>query len=382
MRILFWSVSFWPDIGGVGVLAAKLLPALRGRGYEFVVVSWQSSPDLPAKELFKGIPVYRFPFWRSYNNVDEVMEIRQHVTQLKRTFAPNLVHINAVSPSDFFHWTTANSHPVPLLATLHGQWEDQLDSIIRSTLRNADWVVGSSAAILRRGQRLVPDITPRSSVIHNALEEPALLPEPLPFHPPRVLCLGRLVFYKGFDLALTAFASIVQRFPQARLVIAGDGPMRADLERQAAELGLTGAVAFVGWVAPDKVLALINSVTMVVLPSWGEGLPVVALEAAFMARPVVAMRVGGLPEIVIHQQTGLLIEGAVHPQTEILLNREDSTGLTQAISFLLEHPDMATQMGQAARQRVREDFSFERCVDAYDALYQQLAKEARREVSS
>lgn len=61
-RVLFWSERFWPTIGGVGISASKLLPALQARGYEFVVVTLKDYFDLPEEDCFKGIPVYRFPF--------------------------------------------------------------------------------------------------------------------------------------------------------------------------------------------------------------------------------------------------------------------------------------------------------------------------------
>lgn len=366
MRVLFWSGTFWPNVGGVEVLATKLLVALREHGYEFRVVTPLRDPALPMTDHYEGIPVHRLPFAVDANNIDQVMRLRQRITKLKREFAPHLIHINAVSMSDFFHLTTASAHPAPLLVTLHGQWEDQLDSVVGHTLRNATWVVGSSVAILQRGQKLTPGVATRSSIIPNAVETPTVLPQPLPRHEPRVLCLGRLVWYKGFDLAIYAFALVTKRFPQARLIIAGDGPMRTDLERQAAELDLTHAVEFIGQVAPENVLHLINSVNMLVLPSWGEGLPVVALEAALMARPLVATRVGGLPEIVEHGKTGWLIE------------RNDGEGLAEAISFLLGHYESATQMGCAARRQVQKTFSFERCVTAYDTLYQQLTSSLRQ----
>ena len=370
MRILFWSEMFWPYIGGVEVLAAKLLPALRERGYEFVVVTRRDSLDLLEEERFKGIPVYRFPFWTAFmdNSLNRVMAVRQQVAKLKRTFAPHLIHVNSFGPSVLFHLDTARAHSAPLLVTLHGdryKQDTRSDTLLEKTLRSADWVTGCSAAVVEYGRQLVPDFTPHSSLIYNGLETPPLRPESLPPNPPQLLCLGRLVPEKGFDLALTALASLIERFPHIRLVIAGDGPGRTGLEQQAAKLGLTHVVDFVGWVAPDKVPALINTATVVVMPSWREGLPLVALEAALMARPVVATRVGGLLEVVVHQQTGLLVE------------QEDSHGLAEAIASLLDHPETATEMGQAARQRAQKVFSWKQCVDAYDALYQKLITEAR-----
>src|SRR5438093_12924190 len=121
-------------------------------------------------------------------------------------------------------------------------------------LRVADWVTGKAAAVLAQARQFAPEITSRSSVIHNGLEVPALLPQPLPTDAPRLLCLGRLAFQKGFDVALTAFASITDHFPRASLIVAGDGPERSSLEHRVAELGLANVVQFMGWVSPHEVL--------------------------------------------------------------------------------------------------------------------------------
>jgi glycogen(starch) synthase len=364
MRVLFWSGTFLPQIGGVEVLAAKLLPALRDRGYEYTVLAPKSHPDLPDEGCYNGIPVYRVPFYNDLNqrSIDHVVGTRQKVSKLKRSFAPNLVHINAVGVENFFHLSTADAHRAPVLVTLHGKWKSPADTIVGHTLRDADWVVGCSEAILEEGRRLVPEIACRSSVIHNGVEAPLLSAAPLSFDPPRLLCLGRLAPEKGFDLALEAFGIIVHLFPRARLLIAGDGAARNELERQAARQGISHAVEFIGWVAPERVPALINGATIVVMPSREDSLPLVALEAARMARPVVATRVGGLPEIVVHQESGLLVD------------KDDSTGLAHAIAFLIDNPDAAVRMGKAARRRAETVFSWEKHVNAYDALYKQLIR--------
>ncbi len=364
MRILFWSETFWPRVGGVENLAARLLPALRARGHEFVVVTWENT-KIPDEILYLGIPVYRFPFFSGgqQDGLSPMIEYRRQVTKLKRDFAPELVHINSYGPSVLFHLNTTSVHHAPALVTLHQMLPDDPvghDTLLGDLLRNADWVTACSTAVLVHTRQLVSEIIPRSSLICNALEVPTFHPQPLSFDPPRLLFLGRLVAEKGSDLALTAFAAIFDRFPTARLVIAGDGPERGKLERQTIELGLISSVEFVGSVPPEKVPHLINEATLVVIPSRLEGFGLVALEAALMARPVVATRVGGLPEVVVHERTGFLIES------------ENSAALAQAITGLLEQPERARQMGQAARRRAKEVFSWERYVNAYDALYQQL----------
>jgi glycogen(starch) synthase len=368
MRVLFWQELFWPHMGGVEVLATKLLSALQRRGYEIIVVTRQDSPDLPKEANYQGIPVYRYPFWPVLmgGQLTQMIELRAQVAKLKRAFAPDLVHINSFGPSAMLHCDTASAHSAPLLVTLHtihppiNAGSLGRDGLFGRTLRTANWVTCVSNAVFVHWCRLVPEISACSSVVYNGLVPPALCPEPLPTDPLRLLCLGRLHPDKGFDLALKAFAQVVDHFPNANLIIAGDGEERPVLEDHVAELGLKNVVEFIGWVTPDKAFELMNAATVVVMPSRSEGLPTVALEAGLMARPVVATRVGGVPEIVVEQETGLLVDTG------------DWRALAEAIEFLLAHPEVATQLGQAARRRIKTLFSFERYVDAYDALYRKL----------
>ena len=373
MRVLFWSDLFWPYIGGSEIFAAKLLLALRER-HDFVVVTRQDSPDLPPEDSYDGVPVYRLPFCTAMASGDlgQMMALRKQVANLKRNFAPDLIHIHNFGPSILFHHETADAHPTSMLFTVQMEISPYKkagpDTLMERTLRAADWVNCVSSETLAQVRQRVPETIPRSSVVFNGLHVSPALPPALPLEPPTLLCLGRLQRQKGFDLALSALASIIDRFPATHLIIAGDGPERGSLERQVADLNLTGAVDFVGWISPDNVLALIGSVSMVIMPSRYEGLPLVGLEAALMARPIVASRISGLSEIVLHEKTGLLIQP------------EDTEGLADAIVFLLAHPEAAVQMGRAGRSRVQELFSWEHCVEAYDTLYRKLGKPEQRAV--
>ena len=176
MRVLFWSSAFWPVIGGIEVRTATLLPALQERGYEFIVVTGQSSPDFPLEARFQGIPVYRFPFWENQKNVDELLMIRQQVAQLKRSFAPDLVHRNGIGADSLFYLATANVQPAPLLVTICNDLRVQRleqDTVVGRLLRSADWVNSVSAAALTQARQLAPEIIPHSSVIHNGLRVPS-----------------------------------------------------------------------------------------------------------------------------------------------------------------------------------------------------------------
>ena len=117
---------------------------------------------------------------------------------------------------------------------------------------------------------------------------------------------------------------------------------------------------------PEKVAALLNGATIVVMPSHREGLPTVALEAALMARPVLGTYVGGFPEVVLHQKTGWLVAPG------------DQNALAEGLLLLLDQPRMAIAFGEAARRRAQEIFSFKSYVDSYEELYCRLISQARQ----
>jgi len=366
MKVLFWSNLFWPYIGGAEYFGGKLVSALHERGYEFIVLTSHDHLDLPDETDYHGVQIYRLPFLKALRAGDASQFIRtcRRVKELKSKFKPDLILLNGVSSSTLFHRRTLDVHPAPVLVRLNHQLlPNQFagsGTLLSETLRSAAWVTCVSSAVLGQTKQLVPEISARSSVIYNGLEVPAFPPEPLSFDPPRLLCLGRLVPAKGFDLALNALASIIKRYPDIQMLIAGDGPSRPQLEQQAAQLGLSTAVEFVGWVEPENVLALINRATLVLMPSQDEGLPTVALQAALMGRPVVATRVGGIMEAVAHQQTGLLIKN------------DDGDGIEGAIASLLSDSSLATRMGAAGRERAQKLFGWQRCVDEYDTLFKRL----------
>jgi glycogen(starch) synthase len=204
-------------------------------------------------------------------------------------------------------------------------------------------------------------------VIHNGVDDPGLPSLPLPFSPPHVLCVGRLVRQKAFDVVIDAMPELRRDHPALRLTIVGDGESRAELEEQARRLGVASSVTFAGSLARASVFAVLNRATMVVMPSRGaEGLPLVALESALVARPIVATRSGGLSEAVVDGRTGFLVESG------------DQRALEAAINRILHDPALATRLGRAGQEQVLKVFSSAAHVARYDALYRTLTESLRR----
>jgi glycogen(starch) synthase len=370
MRVLYWTREFFPAIGGIEELSRQALPAFQKRNYELLVVAAHGTHNLPDVTSFNGIPVHRFHFQEALGRRDPraILAGQHQVAQLKKSFNPDLVHVHFGDPCGYFHVTTASVHPAPSLVTVHTMvgYPTGPDTVVGRLLGRAAWVAGVSEASLTEIRRAVPATIERSSVIYNGLDLPALAPRPLDFDQPCILCLGRAVRDKGFDLALAAFADVRKRFPKSRLIIAGDGLARAALERQTLALELADAVEFLGWVEPEAVPALINRATIVVVPSrCQDSFPLVALQAAQMAKPVVAARVGGLPEAVVDRATGVLVD------------KEDPHQLADAINSLLQHAETAREYGTSGRARAQRLFSLTRYIDAYDSLYQQLVNGTR-----
>jgi glycosyltransferase involved in cell wall biosynthesis len=187
-------------------------------------------------------------------------------------------------------------------------------------------------------------------------------PEPAPYagSEPRLLAIGRLVPIKGLDVLLDSVARARREVPGLTLELAGDGPLRAELEAQVARLGLDGAVTFHGRVWP--VAPLLVTAAAVAIPSRGEGFGMVALEAMERGRAVVASRVGGLPEIVEDGATGLLVPP------------EDPEALAAALVSVLGDLDRARALGAAGRARAVAEFPAERPADELDRLYRELLR--------
>jgi glycosyltransferase involved in cell wall biosynthesis len=157
---------------------------------------------------------------------------------------------------------------------------------------------------------------------------------------------------------LRAFAQVGD--PRTVMVIAGDGPCRAELESAVSTLGLDGRVRFLG--ERKDVPRILAALDVFVLSSLGEGISNTILEAMGTGLPVIATRVGGNPELVSDGVTGLLVE----PRSP--------AAFAAAIRQYVDDPRRAAEHGRAARELALSTFSLDRMVDAYGQLYSRLLR--------
>lgn len=359
--ILWWQESFSSRRGGVQIVAERLLRGLRDRGHRIAIVA---GGDAPGVAVWEDLPVLRFPFWQALRtgDLEAIARLRGEIARLDHDLAPDLLHVNGLGPSAFFHPAGR-----PRLLALHSSniLGEAADTLVRHALERAAWVTACSQALLETACAAAPSIAGRASVVHNAADLPDRAPGPFPAVP-RVLCLGTLGPHKGLDLAIRALPALRDRFPAVRLILAGDGPSRDELAALATRLGVAGSVELAGAVAHDDVPHLIRTASVVAMPSRRESFGLVAVEAALMGRPVVATRVGGLPEVVSHGETGLLVAP------------DRVSELTAALAALLASPALAARLGDEGRRRAVRRFAPEQQLDAYAALYHRVVQAAPR----
>ena len=204
--------------------------------------------------------------------------------------------------------------------------------------------------------------------IYNGVDEQRFRPRaswlrevlPAGFAPPGSVVLGTVGRMSGEKDQLTlvrAFRLARARCPQSqlRLVLVGDGPLKAEIEREILEGQLEGQVWMPG--ARSDIAEILRALDIFVLPSLGEGISNTILEAMASGLAVIATRVGGNPELVVENETGVLVPAA-NPEA-----------MAQAIMNCLTQPILMRQHGQAGRARIERQYSMDAMVRQYIAVY-------------
>ncbi len=175
---------------------------------------------------------------------------------------------------------------------------------------------------------------------------------------PVVMTIGRLTVMKGQRYLVESVPHLADRFPDLAVLVLGQGHLQAQLEEQAAALGVQDCVRLLGHRTDARML--LDAADVFVLPSRHEGMPLAAMEAMEAGLPVVATRVIGSEEVVADGESGLLVP----PQ--------DADALAEALATLLAHPELRARYGAAGRRRYLKQFTSERMAEQTVAVYEQV----------
>jgi len=355
------------NVGGAEILFYDLVRHLHDEGH-YVSVGYSTPGPLADRLQALQVPLARLP---RRSRID--VTLYQGMVQLIRHEKPDLVHTHLFK-SDLHGRLAARRCGVPLvISTCHNNdsWarNKAFGWLYGRTNLLADRVIAVSEEV--RDYQVSHTFTPveKFTVINSGVDisrftcqenAGAAVRAELGIEPsvPLVGIIGRLTPQKDHITFLKAAALINNALPEVRFLVAGDGPLRDDLQAQASTLGLEGILRFCG--LRQDIPAVLTALDLLVFSSQWEGLPITLLEGMAAARPVVSTSVGGVAGVARDNETALLVPPA------------DPAALAGACLRFLRDPEMRDRFGKAGHARVREHYSLEAMLRNTTALYEEL----------
>jgi glycosyltransferase involved in cell wall biosynthesis len=383
------------NVGGPARHVVLLDRGLRARGHETLLVHGSIDPGEASLEHLAqtgGLRTLKIPdLGRSISPLSDVRAFLQLARTIFRE-APDVVHTHTAKAGTLgrlaalaFNATRSRRRRCVLVHTFHGHVLSGYFGRVGNVLaRLAEGTLGAATdrtiAISPRQRHELVDrfrvasdartvVVPLGLDLQPLLEQTADAPNlrgELQIGDQDVVVgyVGRFVPIKNIALLVRAFAAASSSQKNMWLLLAGDGPLRAELESLADHCGIRDRVRFLGWT--ENLGALYATLDVCALSSLNEGTPVAIIEAMAASKAVVATAVGGVADIVDEGRTGLLVESA------------DVDALAAALRRLASNPAERLALGAAARHEVARRFSSERLVEDVDHLYQEALAEKRQ----
>jgi len=384
IAILSWESMHSIAVGGVASHVTELATTLAQKGHH-VHIFTRRAPKQSSHDRIEGVHYHRCSYTPHHDFVDDI-------NSMCRSFVDRVFEVeDFIGNFDVIHahdWLSANAmiwikqgrrHKCVL--TIHATeyarcgnafptgrsvrireqeragtyWADRLIAVSQATKNELMWMYE------------VPE--QKISVIFNGVNSPRfeLHSDPgedkkhygiAPLDPTVLFC-GRLVWQKGPDLLIEAVPLILKFYENAKFVFVGDGEMRPALEARARQLGIIGAVQFLGYRTGNELVHLFKLADVVCLPSRNEPFGIVALEAWSACKPVVITKRGGPSEYVRHETTGLKID-------------PNPNSITWGICAMFSDFERARWMGQNGRKTVEQRFTWGMIVEQLLAVYQEV----------
>ena len=259
---------------------------------------------------------------------------------------------------------------IPFSVTAHGQdFMKDLgnDHLLREICAAAEFVAAETDYSRDLLRQRCPESAAKIHRVYNGMDLtrfPVTNEEISINQVPRIISIGRLVAFKGFEYLIDACADLARRGLEFTCEIIGDGPLRGDLEARIRKLNLSDQVHLLGSLSQEAVLQKLRAADIFALPSVtdtqgaSDVFPTVIIEAMAAARPVVSTRLAGIPESVVDGETGLLV------------SPEDTMALAEALGRLIQDAKLRLHYGRAGRARIEQHFRIEHTVGPLIELLQ------------
>lgn len=375
MKILMLTWEYPPRIvGGIARVVHDLSKRLIKDGHEVTVVTYRDNADVPEYENDKGVNVYRVDNYMIHPNnfIDWIMQLNFNMLSKATEI------INKEGGFDVIHahdWLVTyatkslkNAYDIPIVATIHATEAGRNSGIHDETQRyinDTEWlltyeateVIVNSNYMKNEIQRLFGLPFDKINVIPNGINlsnftgierdydfrrQYAMDNEKI------ILYVGRLVYEKGVQHLIAAMPKILSNYHDAKLIIAGRGGMMDELRAEASNLGLNDKIYFTGYLNSKQVQKMYKCADVAVFPSTYEPFGIVALEAMLAGVPTVVSDVGGLDEIVTHGVDGMKSYAG------------NANSIADSVTALLYDHQLATNVSKKAKQKVKDQFNWEK----------------------
>lgn len=390
MRVLFVSWEYAPHInGGLGKHVMELAPALVALGCEVHVLTPRLSGGASRESSAEGVVVHRVEAAESasYGFISFNHEVNQAIELAGLRIGAEVGGFDLIHNHDWLTATAAaalkQAWRIPLVATIHaterGRGQGRLLGPQAERIHAIEWMLTYEA------WRVIACSHFMASQIHEYFETPpdkidvvanGVRITPTPFaneaarlnyrrrfaedDQPIAYYVGRIVYEKGLHILLDCWPSVLRRYPQSRLVIAGAGPYLNELKDQARWLGIGDSVVFAGFISDAERDQLYHVASAAVFPSLYEPFGMVALEAMAARCPLVVSATGGLTEVVSAHITGLTVQPG-NPQS-----------LAWGLLHTLSHPEWTTARVENAFTTAHDNFGWATIAAETLAVYQRV----------
>jgi N-acetyl-alpha-D-glucosaminyl L-malate synthase BshA len=371
------GITCYPTYGGSGAVATELGLELARRGHEVHFITYDSPFRLHGytERIFFHQVETRMGRYPLFDHFPYTLALASKQQEVALREGLEILHVHYAIP----HATTAylaremlkGQQPLKVITTLHGTditlvgQESSFYGITKFSIEQSDEVTAVSAYLRDETYRAFGCVSCDVRVIPNFVNlheykpgEPGARSSLAPEGSKVITHVSNFREVKRVKDVVRVFARIRRAMP-ATLIMVGDGPDRVDAEHEAAELGVTADVRFLGRL--DTVASLLQATDLFLLPSQTESFGLAALEAMACGSPVVASRAGGIPEVVDDGVTGIL----------------EPVGSVEAMGRraveLLRDPRRYAAMREAAIGKAQE-FSADRIVPMYEQLYEEVLR--------
>ncbi|MCL0038950.1 glycosyltransferase family 4 protein [Dehalococcoidia bacterium] len=371
LSICMLAPEFPPECAGIGNYIYSLSEKLAELGHTITVItrgSWRQ----PKVEDMDGIKVYRelfipiYPFHvklhgvfvnrllKSIGDGFDVIHSHSPLIPVSRCNIPHVLTFHTCCKQEARAFTEVKDlYSLYMRTLVRFHIQNEFDCIKQATKTTS---VSSGVAKELTEYGLNSDVV---SVIGNGVNTDLFTPR-YERQEARILYTGRLVYRKGVIDLVKSAEYVCKQHPDTTFTVIGDGPLRPTLEKMVHQLKLEGKFSFLGSLLRKELIQYYQNETICVLPSYYEGLPTTILEAMSCGMPVVATNISGSADAVINGETGFLV-----PPGEPKL-------LADSIMRLLTDKDLRLKMGQAARERVEKQFTWDIIAERILAVYKDV----------